>query len=89
MAACTIIHAPWGSNFFDAAPTKSGIVRMFPARRADCPQQPALPWPVNAVEAAIDAVRSGLRYGWLPRHLIARERARGELLALPLATGQR
>lgn len=44
-------------------------------------------WQVSTVEVAIDTVRRGLCYGWLPRHLIAGELASGQLLPLPLAIG--
>jgi DNA-binding transcriptional LysR family regulator len=42
-------------------------------------------WRVNTVETAIEAVTSGLCYGWLPRHLIAAALDAGTLVALPLA----
>lgn len=41
-------------------------------------------WHVNTVEAAIEAVTSGLCYGWLPHHLIEDELASGRLVELPL-----
>ena len=44
-------------------------------------------WKVNSIEAAIEAVGSGLCYGWLPTHLIRDKLASGELWILPLATG--
>lgn len=43
-------------------------------------------WMVNTVEAAIEAVRSGLCFGWLPRHTIRAALASGELQPLPLLT---
>jgi DNA-binding transcriptional LysR family regulator len=45
-------------------------------------------WMVNTVEAAIEAVRSRLCFGWLPRHTIQQALADGLLLPLPLGTGQ-
>jgi DNA-binding transcriptional LysR family regulator len=45
-------------------------------------------WTVNSVEAAVEAVRSGLCFGWLPRPLIAAALAQGELRPLPLGSGQ-
>lgn len=44
-------------------------------------------WRMNSVEAAIEAVRRGLCYGWLPRHQIAADLAQGRLVALALASG--
>jgi DNA-binding transcriptional LysR family regulator len=49
------------------------------------PQQEGPFWRVNTVETAIEAVTSGLCYGWLPRHLIADALEAGILVALPLA----
>ncbi|WP_036664945.1 LysR family transcriptional regulator [Paludibacterium yongneupense] len=45
-------------------------------------------WTVNSVEAAVEAIRSGLCFGWLPRQAIAAALATGELLALPLGSGR-
>lgn len=45
-------------------------------------------WTVNTVEAAIEAVRSHLCFGWLPRHTIQQALDEGILLPLPLGTGQ-
>jgi DNA-binding transcriptional LysR family regulator len=44
-------------------------------------------WRMNTVEAAIEAVRRGLCYGWLPRHLIEPDLQEGLLVPLPLRTG--
>ena len=55
-------------------------------------QQPRLPaqrvLPVGSVDSAIEAVRSGLCFGWLPRYRIAREMESGEFVELPLYAGQ-
>lgn len=45
-------------------------------------------WTVNTVEAAIEAVRSRLCFGWLPRHTIQQALTEGMLLPLPLGAGQ-
>ena len=42
---------------------------------------------VTSIEAAIDAVRSGLCFGWLPANLIQAELANGRLLPLRLPAG--
>lgn len=42
---------------------------------------------VTSIEAAIDAVRSGLCFGWLPKYRIESELATGELCPLSLAAG--
>lgn len=44
-------------------------------------------WQMNTVESAIEAVRRGLCYGWLPRHLIENELQQGILLPLELEAG--
>lgn len=44
-------------------------------------------WRMNTVEAAIEGVRRGLCYGWLPHHLIADDLQEGILKPLPLKTG--
>lgn len=53
--------------------------------------QPRLPsqrfLAVNTVEAAIEAVRSGLCFGWLPLYRIQQYLDRGELVPLNLAAG--
>lgn len=54
------------------------------AAPADGRDEAGLLWRVNTLEAAVDAVRSGLCYGWLPRHMIADDLQQGRLLALPL-----
>jgi len=43
---------------------------------------------VGTIEAAIDAVRSGLCFGWLPKYRIQPNLDEGELLALRMPTGQ-
>lgn len=42
---------------------------------------------VTSIEAAIDAVRSGLCFGWLPAYRVQAELAKGELLPLRLPAG--
>lgn len=44
-------------------------------------------WRMSTVEAAIEAVRRGLCYGWLPRHLVETDLLDGRLVPLPLTTG--
>ncbi len=44
---------------------------------------------VNTIEAAVAAVRSGLCFGWLPRHRIQADLDGGELLPLRLIAGKR
>lgn len=44
-------------------------------------------WRMNTMEAAADAVRLGLCYGWLPRHLIDHDLNIGRLALIPLAAG--
>ncbi|MFB4204962.1 HTH-type transcriptional activator AllS [wastewater metagenome] len=44
-------------------------------------------WWMSTVEAAIEAVRAGLCYGWLPRHLVREHLDSGTLVALPLERG--
>lgn len=44
-------------------------------------------WRMSTVEAAIEAVRRGLCYGWLPQHLIEADLRDGTLVPLPLAAG--
>lgn len=46
-------------------------------------------WTVSSFETAVAAVRSGLGFGWLPRHQIETELAQGLLLPLPLREGGR
>jgi DNA-binding transcriptional LysR family regulator len=54
-------------------------------------QQPRMPaqrvLPVTSIEAAIDAVRSGLCFGWLPAYRIESELTSSELLLLRLPAG--
>jgi DNA-binding transcriptional LysR family regulator len=45
-------------------------------------------WVVSSVEAAIEGVRAGLCFGWLPRHAIVDDLQRGTLRPLPLGNGQ-
>jgi DNA-binding transcriptional LysR family regulator len=53
--------------------------------------QPRVPaqrvMPVRSIEAAIDAVRSGLCFGWLPMYRIRPELEAGELIPLNLPVG--
>jgi DNA-binding transcriptional LysR family regulator len=55
-------------------------------------QQPRPPaqriLPVNTIESAISAVRSGLCFGWVPRHRIQKELETGEFVVLPLPAGK-
>ena len=44
-------------------------------------------WRMNTVEAALEGVRRGLCYGWLPQHLIRDELETGYLATLPLKVG--
>lgn len=44
-------------------------------------------WHLSTVDAVLGVVREGLGYSWLPRHVIADDLARGDLIALPLAEG--
>lgn len=46
-------------------------------------------WQVNTLEAAVEAVASGLCWGWLPAHLAAPYLAEGTLVALPLTGSNR
>jgi DNA-binding transcriptional LysR family regulator len=54
--------------------------------------QPRLPaqrvLPVGTIESAIAAVRSGLCFGWLPKHRIQPEIDRGDFVELPLPAGK-
>ncbi len=54
-------------------------------------QQPRVPaqrlLPVGSIEAAIDAVRSGFCFGWLPMYRIQSELKNGELVPLHLRAG--
>jgi DNA-binding transcriptional LysR family regulator len=45
-------------------------------------------WPVNTIEMAIDAVRSGLCFGWLPVYRIQPYLDSGELVGLRLPAGR-
>jgi DNA-binding transcriptional LysR family regulator len=56
------------------------------APSASAPQNQSATWLVNTVEAAIEAVTSGLCYGWLPRHLIENELESGRLVELQLGS---
>jgi DNA-binding transcriptional LysR family regulator len=55
--------------------------------------QPRLPaqrvLPVGTIDSAIEAVRCGLCFGWLPRYRIQSEIDRGTFVALPLPAGKR
>ena len=54
--------------------------------------QPRLPaqrvLPVGTIESAIAAARSGLGFGWLPKHRIQPEIDRGDFVELPLPVGK-
>lgn len=43
-------------------------------------------WQTNTLEAAVDAVRHGLCYGWLPMHLISEDLNRGSVKRLDLGS---
>lgn len=45
-------------------------------------------WRMNTVESAIEAVRHGMCYGWLPSHMIRHHLADGSLRKISLASGQ-
>lgn len=45
-------------------------------------------WTVSSIDTAVTTIRHGLGYGWLPRHQIQAELQKGQLLPLPLASGQ-
>jgi DNA-binding transcriptional LysR family regulator len=45
-------------------------------------------WVVSSIEAAIEGVRAGLCFGWLPRHAIEHDLQTGVLRPLPLGSGQ-
>jgi DNA-binding transcriptional LysR family regulator len=45
-------------------------------------------WPVNTIKSAVDAVHCGLCFGWLPAYIIQPYLDSGELVKLPLTTGQ-
>jgi DNA-binding transcriptional LysR family regulator len=44
--------------------------------------------PVDTIESAIAAVRSGLCFGWLPKYRIQPEIGSGNFVELPLPAGQ-
>ncbi|GGY07775.1 LysR family transcriptional regulator [Paludibacterium paludis] len=46
-------------------------------------------WTVTKAETAIEVVRAGLAFAWLPAHLIRDDLASGRLAALPLEYGSR
>lgn len=46
-------------------------------------------WTVNGLDTALEAVRHGLGFAWLPEHLIAEAIAGGSLRPLPLREGAR
>ncbi|MDW6001465.1 LysR family transcriptional regulator [Vibrio mangrovi] len=50
-------------------------------------EKPSQRWTVNTIESAIEAVRSQLCFGWLPKHMIQTLLEQNELKLLPLATG--
>ena len=62
-----------------------GVATGTPKRQPRGPAQRFLP--VNTIEAAIDAVRSGLCFGWLPVYRIQPLLDSGELLPLRLPAG--
>ena len=46
-------------------------------------------WTVTKLETAVETIRQGLGFAWLPVHMIESELRSGELKALPLHEGQR
>jgi DNA-binding transcriptional LysR family regulator len=44
--------------------------------------------PVGTIDSAIEAVRSGLCFGWLPKYRIQSEIDCGDFMELPLPTGK-
>jgi DNA-binding transcriptional LysR family regulator len=54
---------------------------------ARAPEETCRRWAVNSVESAVEAVRAGLCFGWLPLHAIAERLDSGELCRLPLVSG--
>ncbi|MBK1624512.1 LysR family transcriptional regulator [Afifella marina] len=46
-------------------------------------------WDVNSLEAGVEAVLSGLCWGWLPEHLVAAHLAARRLVELDLVSGSR
>jgi DNA-binding transcriptional LysR family regulator len=62
--------------------TQSGNLKHQPRH----PAQRVLP--VETIESAIAAVRSGLCFGWLPKYRIQSEIDRGDFVELPLPAGQ-
>ncbi|TDY00490.1 LysR family transcriptional regulator [Thiohalophilus thiocyanatoxydans] len=45
-------------------------------------------WTVSSIDTAVTTIHHGLGYGWLPRHQIQAELQKGQLLPLPLTSGQ-
>ncbi|WP_073602028.1 LysR family transcriptional regulator [Vibrio aerogenes] len=56
-------------------------------RTSEVMELPRYRWIVNTIDAAIEAVRSKLCFGWLPKSLIETQLAKGELKPLPLEVG--
>ena len=52
-------------------------------------QDAMVPWVVGQLQTALDIVRSGIAYAWLPAHLIQSDLDKGSLRPLPLRSGQR
>jgi len=46
-------------------------------------------WTVSRIDTSIAAVCAGLAFAWLPQHMIAQQLADGQLVPLPLQSGQR
>lgn len=57
-----------------------------PPRRLS--QDAMAPWVVGHLQTALDIVRSGIAYAWLPAHLIQSDLDKGSLRPLPLRSGQ-
>ena len=68
------------------------LVTIESAASGSLKQQPRLPaqrvLPVNTIESAISAVRSGVCFGWLPKYRIQSELDKGDYGALPLPAGK-
>jgi DNA-binding transcriptional LysR family regulator len=62
-----------------------GIASGIPKHQPHVPAQRVLY--VSSIEAAVDAVRSGLCFGWLPAHLIRFDIEGDELAPLRIAAG--
>jgi DNA-binding transcriptional LysR family regulator len=68
------------------------LVTIEGAASSTAKHQPRIPaqriLPVSSIEGAIDAVLSGLCFGWLPMHRIESQMKSGELIPLPIPAGR-